>query len=204
MLQCFTFVGATGLTNCLSKLPTASPRSRPGGKGMHARKISFDGGASGDLQVMCELDLKWRQERPKWTERVPRATKWIQKQAKIDLGARGLTNCLSKLPAARFRFGPCRRGGCAKERFHFGEGPRRLVCRCFVEMGALKNCMLIFVSKWIKKGTQNDQYGVKREPKDNQSEPRNLQNILCRTGSNKYQYWYLRLINNGVFFDQES
>ena len=28
------------------------------------------------------------------------------------------------------------RGGCAKERFHFGEGSCRLFCRCFAESGA--------------------------------------------------------------------
>ena len=33
-----------GLANFLSKLPTASSRSGPGGRGMHARKISFGGG----------------------------------------------------------------------------------------------------------------------------------------------------------------
>ena len=49
---------------------------------------------------------------------------------------------ISKLPAARFRFGPGRRGGCAKERFHFGEGPRHFFCWCFADMGALRMFML--------------------------------------------------------------
>ena len=44
-------------------MPTASSRSGPGGKGMHARKISFDGGANGDLQVLREL---WYPKQRAW------------------------------------------------------------------------------------------------------------------------------------------
>ena len=85
-----------------SKLPTASSRSGPGGKGMHARKISFDGGANGDLQVMRELGYpknmifyqkwspkgpKWSRKRPKWSQNGP---EWGRKGAKSDQsGAKG-------------------------------------------------------------------------------------------------------------------
>lgn len=42
-----------------------------------------------------------------------------------------------KLLVVSFCFGPGKGGRCAKERFYFGEGPRRLFCRCFADMGAL-------------------------------------------------------------------
>ena len=38
---------------CGSKLPTAKFRTWPGGRGMHARKISFVGGVCDFLQMFC-------------------------------------------------------------------------------------------------------------------------------------------------------
>ena len=63
---------------------------------MHARKISFDGGANGDLQVMRELGYpknmtfyqkwsrkgsNWSPKRSKWRQN---AAKWSRKDAQID------------------------------------------------------------------------------------------------------------------------
>ena len=99
---------------------------------------------------------------------------------------------MSKLPAGRFRFEPGRRGGCAKERFHLGEGPRRLFCWCFPEMGALRIFMFKKSKmdrteypkqpKWSQKGTKVSQGTFKNTP--------------CGTRSKKYPFWYPALIKH--------
>ena len=107
---------------------------------------------------------------------------------------------LSKLPAARLHFGLGRRGGCAKERFHVGEGPRRLFCRCFVEMGALRIFMLKrfkmhmnrkgypTLSKWSQKGAKVSQGTFK--------------NKTCGTASKQYWIFMIPRMLFGIIFDQ--
>ena len=86
----------------ISKLPAAASRSRPGGKGMHAGKISFDGGANGDLQVKCELgylkDTKFNKKLswtdPTWSPELPnllqKVVKWNRNCVKNNVsGAKG-------------------------------------------------------------------------------------------------------------------
>ena len=71
----------------------------------------------------------------------------------------------------------------------FDGGCLRLFCRCLTASGDESEDFYFKThSKYVKKGTQNDQHGNKRELKGNQSEPRDRQNMSCGTGSKKYPF----------------